>query len=106
MIFIFGKAKSMTVLNKIGNAILTEEKATKASLKQNPIETSELILVADDAGDFALSFDVLGQNFLLNSQGLFTFNEIGEAFELELEFKSSIMQFLDWRATTLEVFGI
>ena len=93
------------VLTRISQAILKTTERTQASLI-TPLEFSELLLTTDDLGNFALSFDVLGQNFLLNSQGLFTFNEVGEPFTLEPSFETSIINFIVWRAATIEEFGI
>lgn len=95
----------MTVLNRIGEAILEHSERTKESLTA-PLEFSELLLITDDAGDFAVSFNTLGQDFLLNSQGIFTFNEIGESFSLEPNFEASVTRFLEWRFATLKEFGI
>lgn len=96
----------MTVLEKIGIAILAASGKTKESLQTEPAEFSELFLVVDDIGDFALSFETLGQSFILNSKGVFTFNEIGESFALDPAFEAAIIRFLEWRAVTLESFSI
>lgn len=96
----------MTVLNKIGNSILEATGRTKASLKTDPLEFSELTLIVNLVGDYGVAFDTLGQSFILNSEGIFTFNEIGESFALDKDFEKSIRSFLDWRAMTIESFGI
>lgn len=96
----------MTTAEEFGLAMLKADKKTKESLKENPLEFSEILLVLDDAGDFALEFDVLGQAFHLNKQGLFTFNEIGEAFTMQPEFELRIHDFLAWRLEMLRTFSI
>jgi hypothetical protein len=96
----------MTVLERLATLMLKDAKRTKASLSDSPLECSELTLVTNDSGEYLIAFHVLGQDFQLMKQGVFTFNELGEAFSLEPNFESAVMSFLEWRATSLEAFSI
>jgi hypothetical protein len=96
----------MTVLDRLAAAVLQATKRSKKSLADGPVECSELLLAANNAGEFMLSFQVLGQDFQLMKQGVFTFNELGEAFGLEPNFEASLMRFLEWRVASLEAFDI
>jgi len=92
------------VLEELAVEILRIAKRTKEDLQKDSVEFSELNLFLNDEGHYALEFDVLGQSFLLTPEGVFTFDEAGNAYTPRPEFRKAIEGYLNWRLAVVKRF--
>lgn len=95
-----------TILEDLTAEILRVASKTTDDLKTSSVELSELHLFLDDSDSPVIEFDVLGQNFLLTAAGVFTFNELGEAFVPRPEFRKALEGVLNWRLSVLKRFDL
>lgn len=94
-----------TALEDLTAEILRITAKTMDDVNKDSVELSELHLFLNDHGHPALEFDVLGQSFLLTPEGVFTFDEMGDAFIPRPEFRKAIEGHLGWRLAVAKRFS-
>lgn len=96
----------MATLEEFAEQLFALSGSNFEELKRKTVSVSELTLSLTETEEYFLEFDTLGQTFLFTPKGIFTFDELGNAFTLEKEFNRAVEAYLNWRLKMLIRFGV
>lgn len=93
----------VVTLEQFAQELLEQKGRSKESLKREALSLSELVLSLTDSEHLLLEFDTLGQSFIWSPRGIYTFDELGDFYELDPMFIEKLQEFIHWRFTVLQL---